>query len=257
MKKVLFLGALCIFLIHLPRVAAEQLIFNTQNFKPFSYEADGIVSGPGADIIRAVCKNMGTICSFELLPWTRAQHEVRTGKANALFLIGLNQERSKWLYFSPALVVIEYGIFVRKDNPLEFKDVKDINGYTVCVYGPSNTSRSLEIIKKEIKDLTIDIAPHDEPAFKKLSNRQRIDAVYSNKDVGNALIKQLALTNIRYSGCHLKIKYYVGFSKQFNDKAVVDKFNTTCQMLYKNDLIPKILKSYSMEPVKNEHQVLP
>jgi len=241
MKRIMLFGALLILLLPSARAGTKPLIFNTQNFKPYSYAINGIVSGPGTDIIRKVCETMGTACSFRLLPWPRAQHEVRKGKANAMFVIGWNRERSQWLHFSPPVFVAEYGFFVRKNNPLDFKEVKDIKGYTVCVYGPSNTSNTLEGIRKKIKDLTIDMTTQDEFAFKKLSNRQSIDAVYSNKDVGYALIKQHALTNIRYSGSHLKVKYYIGFSKQFNDKTVVDRFNTTYLRLYKNGSIRQLL----------------
>ncbi|MBI9090302.1 MAG: transporter substrate-binding domain-containing protein [Desulfobacterium sp.] len=257
MKRILLFGALFILLLPSSRAGAETLIFNTQDFKPYSYEANGVVSGPAADIIRRVCENMDSACSFRLLPWPRATHEVRTGEAHAMFVIGWNRERSQSLNFSPPLFVAEYGFFVRKDNPLAFKEVNDIKGYTVCVYGPSNTSINLEMIKKEIKDLTIEMTPQDESAFKKLSGRQSIDAVYSNRDVGYKLIEQLALTNIRYSGCHLKVKYYIGFSKQFNDNAVVDRFNKTYLRLYKSGSIQELLKQYAMKPAPIEKQSLP
>ncbi len=257
MKRILLFGALFILLLPSSRAGTEPLRFNTQDFKPYSYEVNGVVSGPGADIIRKVCETMGTACSFRLLPWPRAQHEVRKGEANAMFVIGWDRERSQWLLFSPPVFVAEYGFFVRNDNPLDFKEVNDIKGYTVCVYGPSNTSNTLGMIKKEIKDLTIDMTTQDESAFKKLSSRKSIDAVYSNRDVGYAMIKQHALTNIRYSGCHLKVKYYIGFSKQFNDRAVVELFNTTYLKLYKNGSIRELLEQYSMEPAPIWEQTLP
>jgi polar amino acid transport system substrate-binding protein len=252
MKKVMLFGALLILLLPSSRAGTEPLRFNTQDFKPYSYETNGVVSGPGTDIIRKVCETLGTACSFRLLPWPRAQHEVRQGEANAMFVIGWTRERSQWLHFSPPLFVTRYGFFVRKDNPLDFKEINDIKGYTVCVYGPSSTSNNLDIIKKEIKDLTIDMTIQDEFAFKKLSGRQSIDAVYSNRDVGYKLIKQLGLTNIRYSGDHLKKNYYIGFSKQFNNKMVVKLFNATYLKLYKNGSIRELLEQYAMEPAPIE-----
>jgi len=157
-----------------------ELKFNTQDFAPFNYDASGIVSGPAADIIRRICSATKIDCSMQLLPWARAQDEVRNGKAHGIFVVGWNEEQSKWLYFSPPILNSEYGFFVRDDNPLRFKQNSDVKGYTVGVYGPSNTATALEKIKAEIKDLTIDMAPDNGAAFKKLSV-SRIDAVFSTE----------------------------------------------------------------------------
>jgi polar amino acid transport system substrate-binding protein len=92
---------------------AAELIFNTQDFAPFNYAVNGVVSGPAADVIRRVCADMKTTCTLRLLPWRRAQQEVQEGKAHGMFVIGWNAERAKWLHFSPPLLDTEYGFFVR------------------------------------------------------------------------------------------------------------------------------------------------
>ena len=230
---------------------ATELKFTTQDFAPFSYEVNGVVSGPVVDIIKEICKEMKVGYSFELLPWARAQLLVQDGSANGMFVIGYNAEREKWLYFSPPILKTEYGFFVKDDNPLDFTNTSEVKGYSVGVYGPSNTSKSLEKIKEEIKDLTIDLRPDDESGFKKLSVG-RIDAVYSNRDVGYALIKKLGLKNIRYAGAHKKLKYYIGFSKKFNDKNIIDQFNNTFKELQEQGTIQGFLQKYFMEPAEAE-----
>jgi polar amino acid transport system substrate-binding protein len=222
------------------------LKLNTQDFAPFNYEVNGVVSGPAADIIRRICSEAKINCSMHLLPWRRAQDEVANGTAHGLFVIGWNEERAKTLYFSPPILNTEYGFFVKSDNPLTFKQVADVKGYTVGVYGPSNTATSLERLKAEIKDLTIDMTPDDEAAFKKLS-LGRVDAVYSNKDVGYFLIGKLNINNIRYAGFHTGLKYYIGFSQKFTDKKLVDQFNATFRNLHKRGVIKEILAKHKME----------
>src|SRR4030095_5277060 len=135
-----------------------------------------------------------------------------------------------------------YGFFVREDNSLKFKQNSDVKGYTVGTFGPSNTATALEKIKGEIKELTIDMTPDDESAFKKLS-LGRVDAVFSNKDVGNDMMRKLGIKNIRYSGRQQSLKYYIGFSQKFTDKKRVDKVSATCRNLYKRGLIQEILVS--------------
>src|SRR5438034_9845989 len=139
-----------------------------------------------------------------------------------MFLIGWNAERAKSLHFSPPLLNTEYGFFVRDDNPLKFTQNSDVKGYTVGVFGPSNTATSLEKIKAEIGDLTIDMTPDDESAFRKASIG-RVKAVFSNRDVGYDLMRKLGITNLRSSGHQQTLKYYIGLSQQYEDKDLGDQ----------------------------------
>lgn len=200
--------SLAAVLAALTPAAAAELILNTQDFAPFSYEAGGAVSGPAADVIRRVCAELKVTCTLRLLPWRRAQQEVQEGKAHGMFVIGWNAERAKWLHYSPPLLDTEYGFFVREENSLRFQQNTDVKGYTVGVYGPSNTATALEKIQAEVKDLTIDMTPDDTAAFKKLS-LGRVQAVFSNRDVGYDLLRKNALTNVRYAGRQQTLKYYI------------------------------------------------
>ncbi len=246
-RTSLFLAGVLVAVLGLGRPAtAAELIFNTQEFAPFNYGVNGVASGPAADIIRRICQEMKIDCPMRVLPWRRAQQEVEEGKAHGMFCIGWNAERAKWLHFSPAILNTEYGFFVRTDNPLVFKHNADVRGYTVGVYGPSNTSVALEKIKTEIKDLTIDMTPDDEAAFKKLS-LGRVQAVFSNRDVGYDLINKFHITNVRYTGRQQSLKYYVGFSQKHTDSALVDRFNSTFRTLHRQGVIHDILARYRMD----------
>jgi polar amino acid transport system substrate-binding protein len=252
LKTALFLSLMYLTCVFLPGIAgAADLKLNTQDFAPFNYEVNGVVSGPAADIIRRVCSDAKIDCSMHLLPWRRAQDEVANGTAHGLFVIGWNEERAKTLYFSPSILNTEYGFFVRDNNPLQFNHNSDVKGYTVGVFGPSNTATALEKIKAEVKELTIDMTPDDEAAFKKLS-LGRVDAVFSNKDVGYDLMHKLSLKNIRYSGRQQSLKYYIGFSQKFTDKKLVDQFNTTFRNLHKRGVIQEILAKYKMDAAQLE-----
>ncbi len=231
---------------------SQELKFTTQDFPPFSYNINGVVSGPAVDIIRRVCAEMNTKCSFRLLPWTRAQQEAKSGKANGMFVIGWNEKRAKWVHFTPPIMNTEYGIFVNSKNALQFSKSSDIEGYKVGVYGPSNTSNSLnklrtKMVEEGLKAITIDMRPDDESGFNKLA-LGRLDAVFSNRDVGLALIAKLGLKDkVRYSGPHRKLKYYIGFSMAHNDKMVLERFDAAYVKLYKSGVVKTILDKHSME----------
>jgi len=231
--------------------SGTDLKLDTQDFTPYSYEVNGVVSGPAADIIRKICSEMKIDCTMHLLPWRRAQDEVENGTAHGIFIIGWNEERAKTLYFSPPILNSEYGFFVREDNPLKFNHNTDVRAYTVGVYGPSNTATALEKIKAEIKELTIEMTPDDESAFRKLSVR-RVDAVFSNRDVGYDRLHKIGLKNIRYAGRQQSLKYYIGFSQRFTDKKLVDQFNATFRSLHKRGVIQGILAKYKMDAARLE-----
>jgi len=250
MKKnfLLFNAFLMIFLIcSIDAFGSTSVLrFTTQEFPPFSYQIGGAVSGPASEIIRAICHDMNYKCSFKSLSWTRAQIEVKQGKAHGMFVIGWNENRAQWLHFSHPIVKTQYGFFVRDKDRLEYKKPDDIKGYNVGVYGPSNTAKSLEKIKRKVKDFTIDISPNSEICFRKLSDG-RVNAVYSNKAVGHSLISKLRLKNIKYAGLDKNLKYYIGFSQKYNSKNVVDEFNNTLKKLYFKGVIQNILSMYNME----------
>ncbi len=236
-------------------LSATELRFNTRDFFPFSYQVNQRVSGPVADIIREVCKRIDVSCTFKLQEWATSQEEVRQGRADALFVVGWNTERARWLSFSPQILKTEYGFFVAADNPVEYKSNKDISGYTIGVYGPSNTSRLLqEILEKMSKDKTIqplkiDIRPNEKELLKDLNSSNRtIQAAYANKDVAFAVKKNLGLINLRYAGTQKKLDYFIGFSKKTVDKKLLFRFNSVLVKLHQSGETKKILDYYNIEP---------
>ena len=107
---------------------SADLTFNTQDFAPFSYQVDGVVSGPATEIILKVCARINAKCTFVLLPWKRAQQEVKLGKVNGMFVIGWNKGRATWVHFSPPIMKTEYGFFVHQSNELTYKDPRTSKG---------------------------------------------------------------------------------------------------------------------------------
>lgn len=246
-------GILAFFLLVSREVGVTaELKFVTQDFAPFTYpDEKGEPAGLGVEIVRRVCQEAKIEASIRLLAWVGAQKLVQEGKADGMFLIGWNKEREKTLIFSPPVLLTEYGFFVRDDNPLEYRSPEDVKGYSVGVYGPSNTSTTLEAIRDELQDLTIDMTPDDESAFRKLS-MGRVKAVFSNHDVGVVLCEKLGLKNIRYAGRHKELKYFIGFSRQHANPELVSQFNEAFRKLYAEGVIPEILQKYHLTPVPVE-----
>lgn len=229
---------------------AQEIRFGTQDFPPYHFYKDTRPDGPLVDVIKATCQEMGATCSFEILPWKRAQNMARKGFFDALFVMGKNKSRKKWIDFSHPIVKAEYGFFVESSDPLNYQKPQDAQGLKVGVYGPSNTSNNLKKIKAELSgDLQIDMRPDDEPGFKKLAHK-RVDAVFSNKHVGEALIRKLNLPNIRYAGQHKTLNYYIGFVKNNKSEKLVQSFNAAYKKLLEKGKVNELLGVYFMESAK-------
>lgn len=246
MRKLLFV--LMLFIIVFCLYAENALVFNSQEFSPFIYTQGGKPAGPGAEIIATACKNAGIQYQINFYPWTRSVKEAEDGKVNGLLLLAKNKEREGWLDFSVPLIDTEYGFFVLKtDNTKYSSDFKELSGKTIGVYGPSNTATSLETFAKSISiktDMTVD----DESAFKKL-NAGRYEGVYSNKDVGLALLKQLSLENVKYAGKQKPLVYYIALTKKTNP-ALSKKFFDEVSKMKADGTLNKILSKYNIHMAK-------
>ena len=229
------------------RPAASGLVFVTQQYPPFNYleRDDGMerVAGPVAEIIAMACARMGVDCTFRLLPWARAQQEVRNGMADGIFTIGLVPERQQWLHFCPPLLRAEYGFFVRMENPLRYVTPRDVSGYRVGVYGPSLTADILDQLARQVS-MTVDMAPEIDAGFLKLA-QGRIDAVFSNRENGLATIALLRIANLRYAGWHNRVDYTVAFSRQTAPE-VVDAFEAALRALHREGELQRCLARYGL-----------
>ena len=233
--------------------ASDKIRFVTLEFAPFIYSENQKVAGPGRDVIEAVCTEANIECSYDIYPWRRAQKLMKSGDADGTMVIGRNPKREKWIRFTPPHFRTEYGVFVNSENPMQFNDISELEGYKVGVFAPSNTATQLAGIQKEMvaKDLTsieIDEHPDDASGFRKLA-LGRLDAVYSNRDRGREIIEAEELTDrVRYAGGYQGILYYAGFTRTFSDHSILDRFDAAWRKLFDQGEIQEIIKSYGLEP---------
>jgi polar amino acid transport system substrate-binding protein len=244
LKAVLYLS---ISLFSLSPLANEnkELSFATQAFYPFAYEVDGEAHGPAVDIVKSACELAKIKCTVTVLPWPRALKYADQGIVNGLFPIGWSETREAQIYFSEPIIHTEYGFFARDNSNFKFADKQDLRGLVIGVYGPSNTSRTLMELTKNVNGVQLDITPHDESPFKKLSVG-RVDVVYSNLAVGNALIKKLGLTNIDDYKKHVDVNYHIGLSKVNTIPNVTANYMNTISLMLKKGVIDDILSNYSL-----------
>lgn len=239
----------------------DKLTFSTITFPPFSYVQAAKPAGPFVDIINAVCREIKFDCDYQMLPNRRSKQVLKDGIVNGNFPLGWNKGRDEWLWFTIPLMKTEYGFFSKKDSQLEYTKLDDIQGMTVGVFGPSNTSNSLEKIRQQmeaqgLKPIIINMHPNaDGTGLKKLA-LGRLDLYYVNRDVGFSHIKQFEISGVRYAGEQKKLFYFAGFAKEHNDKAKVDKFNRSAIKLSNEGVIANLLAKYEIDSAEWDDKTL-
>lgn len=234
--------------------AAVELRFNTQEFPPYNFSRQGVVQGPIAEVIRRICIEIEAECTLRShYFWGKAQKEVKEGQAHALFVIGKNPQRERWLRFSLPLVRAEYGFFVHRDNPFQYHGLGDLAGYKVGVYGPSNTSYSLyklreTMMAEEIEPISIDMWV-DTPFNLQKLRVGSLEAVYSNRKVGEAWIDFYGIPDLRYAGTQRELNYYIGFAKDTVDAQLVEQFNQSYRRLHEDGTLTEIFARYDLKPL--------
>jgi len=147
----------------------------------------------------------------------------------------------------------EYGFFARSDSQLKYRSLEDIQGLTIGVFGPSNTSNSLKKIQEKmtaggLKPIRIEMHPNTDGTGMKKVEAGRYPLYYVNKDVGMQLIAKNKIANVKYIGKQKELLYFAGFAKAHNDKRTIDIFNRAAIKLSNDGMIAKLLARYHIDP---------
>ena len=227
--------------------ADKPIAFGIETLPPFNYEnIDGRPDGPGIEMARKICKSLNRECRFNMYPVKRLLVMISKNELDGIITLGKNESRMKSFYFSRPYTKSEYGFFVLKGPNAKIHDVEKFNGYKVVTLYGSNMLKTLENLKKKpavdfeiVTELTL------EKAFKKLSNgRYQTDKVviFANRDIGLFLMRNMNITNLRYTASQNQVHYYVGFPKKEGILPFVQAFTDEMDKLYENGGLADILE---------------
>ncbi|MBU2897892.1 substrate-binding periplasmic protein [Vibrio hepatarius] len=216
---------------------ASNTSFLTFEFPPFSHKIKGQPSGPFTDMVNDVCLELGNECSFKTFPTRRAKLMISEGKADGIYPFAWYENRAEKFYFSVPFMMTEYGIFLSVDNKTTIANVEDLQGLHVGVFGPSNTSNSLDelnetLVAKGLKPMKIMIQRDESGNLIRMLDSNRIDAYYSNRSLGEFRAKQFGIEGIRYTWKDKRLLYFVAFPKSTTDIEFVEKFNKAALKIF-------------------------
>jgi polar amino acid transport system substrate-binding protein len=207
------------------------------------YTIDGReASGLNIDIIRAAFSAVDYQVTIELLPFTRAMHYAKGGRADGLILWH-NVAREQWFNFSSVISQSELVFYKKKSLEFEYKSLQSLIPFTIGTV--ANYGYLPQFLTA--KNLTKEVVGTDKQNISKLVFG-RINLALIDKRVANYLIEinhPKFVGKLDWSGVLQKESYYLAVSKQStNYQNKINDFNLGLDIITQNGTREAIINKY-------------
>ncbi|MEH6475146.1 MAG: transporter substrate-binding domain-containing protein [Sneathiella sp.] len=209
-------------------------------FPPF-ITGDQTDPGITPEILEAALTSVGRTSNFQNFPWKRAFKLTETGNADALCGCSYSADREDNFHFSDTLGVHSQGLFFTNEfegeatgnlNKLKASRVATVRGYAIEKELEKNGITSIGVV--------------DNSQLLKILLKQRVDAIYTYRDVIRFELKKQSLgTKLSYFELSSQ-PFYSCFSKKIpNSNALVQEFNRGLRIIKQNGTYSAIWEKYS------------
>ncbi len=253
MKPVTLPLCFFIFLFFFNSLYAQSLTVYTEEFPPYNYMANGVITGMSTEVVEAVLKQAEIAYDIKSYPWIRTYNNAVNGTNALIYSISRRAKREKQFQWIGVIVPSIQSVFALKERgDITIKSMNDLKKYQIGT--TIGDARETYLINKGFDLKTFQrISGEDSYVrnYKKLkSGRIEVwpipDAVAfyiannAGDDPARILQKVYELSDISKDG------YYLAASLDTSDiiigkiKKALEKFGTTPD--YRN-----ILKKYGLE----------
>ncbi len=205
---------------------AETLKLLTEEYPPYNFSENGVISGAAVEQAELMMKALDTQYSLEILPWARALSLAENQPWTCLFTTGHDDERDKRFKWVEPLLV-DHMVMVRKaGSGVNPANVEEAKRFTV---GTQREDFSANFLEKNAFP-KIDLAADMEATVKKLLSG-RIDLMMTSektfetmRNQGKALESALVLEGKLYGfACNLGLPDEIVVKMQAQlDKLIAD-----------------------------------
>lgn len=212
------------------------------HFPPYEMEKpEGGLPGFDVEVYREAFDRVGRKGSVAFLPWKRAVHLSKTGRAPGVLSCAYKPSRDKDFIFSDVLSYATRGYYVRPEFDASGRVELDIaKGQTVTAVTGYTTEKTMQEL-----GVTIDPSPTDIAAIRKLVNR-RVDMFFTSKESADYIGRPVNLANSMKFLTVKTIPYYVCFSRSWpNAEKLVEEFNRGLRVLRSEGRYEEIHAKYS------------
>ena len=235
---VLCIGALCSGV----RADAETLTVVFEEWPPYEYTSEGKIAGTDVAILEEAGRRLGINFQFKSMLWAKALEEVQDGTADAIFSLGITEERAKFLYYPDTPInVMRIVFFALKDNPVKVSSLQDLKGLNVGIVKANYYGKDFDAARGFKRTIC---SEHKEQ-FKMLLAK-RFDLLISPYLVGTSVAKELGISDqvrmLEYVVAEEPL--YIGFSKKKGTQAQISaaKFSQVFKQMQKEGFMKPVLQ---------------
>lgn len=241
MKKVLLFVFVC--LVSFFSISyAEEIIFVFEEYPPYEYLENGKFVGLDIDIVREVCKRIGSKPIFRVRPWKRCLLEMKNGESDAVLSLFNTPERNEFLYYPTEHLFFEQNVILaRKERNLTVSNLDDLKKLNVGIIAGYSYGEKFD----HYKGITKESCKSPEEMLKKL-DAGRMDVGIGNSLVCKYLNKKLGFDEIESIYILLNDPMYVAFSKasKLDGETLSKKFSETLKKMREEGFFEHIEKKY-------------
>lgn len=214
-------------------------------YKPFSYIADGKLTGFDVDIANAMCEKMKAKCTIVSQEWDGMIPGLISGKYDAIVAsMSITPEREKKIDFSDKYYATPARFITTKDSDIKETTPELLKGKTVGVQGSTAQATYLE---DKYKGTDVKMYKTVDDANMDLANG-RIDLVFSDAAILSDWMKSSDGACCQFVGAEVRDQQYFGVGKgvgvRKSDPELRDQFNAAIKAIIADGTFDRINKKY-------------
>jgi len=247
--------AMLLFCTALP-AAASTLSVRADLWPPYNGDPHSDRPGYMIEVLREIFEPQGISIDYQILPWTRAVAEVRSGKVAAL--VGTDAEEEPGLVFPRENLGIHVnGFFVRTGNPWRFLGVGSLPQVRLGVIAGYSYGKIIDNYLAAAGSRNVTVATGTDPLGEllKMLMSGEIDVIVENVNVMNYARRErgTAGKGISVAGYEFidKSALFVGFSPQLaQGRDYARRFDEGITQLRRDGRLDQILARYGLKDWK-------
>lgn len=214
-------------------------------YKPFSYIADGKLTGFDVDIANALCEKMQAKCTIVSQEWDGMIPGLMSGKYDATVAsMSITPERQKKIDFTDKYYATPARFIAVKESEIKETTPESLKGITVGVQGSTSQASYLE---DNFKDTEVKMYKTVDDANMDLANG-RIDLVFSDAAILADWMKSADGACCKFVGGDVRDEKYFGVGKGIgvrkSDPDLRDRFNAAIKAIIADGTYDRINKKY-------------
>ena len=210
-------------------------VHNESDWAPYNYNIDGKPYGFSIDYMNLIASKTGLNVEYiNGFTWNQFLQKIKNEEIDVMLNIVKTEKREQYLNFTNSYTKSIDAIFTNKNNKI-FKTLKDLNGKKLAIIKGFYEEN---IIKKYYPDIKIVYVSNSLDGLKAVAFGN-VDAMISSFGVGNYLINQYNLSNIKpaFEIADKKFSLDLGLATNKKDTILRDILNKGMDVITQNEIL--------------------